>query len=443
VSRDECSHGVGIAPCMFAHVPALLARRLPSARVSGRTVGVMPDSLIDTVIAEARDLLPGAVDIRRDLHQQPEVGLDLPRTQERILEAVDGLGLDLSTGAGTTSVVGVLDGARPGPTILLRGDMDALPMPEDTGVAYSSHVDGVMHACGHDLHVGMLSQAARLLVNHRDDLAGRVLFMFQPGEEGHHGARLMLEEGLLDVGETSPIDAAFALHVTTFAPSGTVNLRGGTIMASSDTLRITVSGRGGHASAPHQALDPIPVACEIVQAIQTMVTRRVDVFDPAVVTIARITAGTTSNVIPETAEIYGTIRAVSERTRKAVHDSLRRVAEGIASAHEASSSVEIEWGYPVTVNDAGFAEFTAGVAREVVGDESVRTLANPVMGAEDFSYVLQKVPGSMAFLGACPPELDPRRAPPNHSNRVTFDEAAMASGIAIYAAVALRHLSGG
>jgi len=398
--------------------------------------------MLESLIDEARDLLPGAIQIRRDLHRQPEVGLDLPRTQDRILEEVDGLGLTLSKGTSTTSVVGVLDGARPGPTILLRGDMDALPMPEDTGLAYSSGFDGVMHACGHDLHVGMLSQAARLLANHRADLAGRVLFMFQPGEEGHHGARFMLEEGLLDVGETSPVDAAFALHVTTFAPTGTVNLRGGTIMASSDTLRITVEGRGGHASAPHQALDPIPVACEIVQAIQTMVTRRVDVFDPTVVTIARIIAGTTSNVIPETAEIYGTIRAVSERTRLAVHDSLKRVAEGIASAHEAAATVEIEWGYPVTINDAGFADFAAGIAREIVGDESVRMLANPVMGAEDFSYVLQRVPGAMAFLGACPPELNPRTAPPNHSNRVTFDETAMASGIAIYAAVAMRHLGG-
>jgi hippurate hydrolase len=399
--------------------------------------------MLDTLIEEARELLPGAIQVRRDLHQQPEVGLDLPRTQDRILEAVDGLGLALSTGTSTTSVVGVLDGARPGPTILLRGDMDALPMPEDTGLAYSSGVDGAMHACGHDLHVGMLSQAARLLVNHRADLAGRVLFMFQPGEEGHHGARFMLEEGLLDVGDTSPIDAAFALHVTTFAPTGSVNLRGGTIMASSDTLRITVVGRGGHASAPHQALDPIPIACEIVQAIQTMVTRRIDVFDPTVVTIARISAGTTSNVIPETAEIYGTIRAVSERTRTLVHDSLTRVAEGVAAAHEASATVEIEVGYPVTVNDADFATFAAGVAREVVGEKAVRTLANPVMGAEDFSYVLQKVPGSMAFLGACPPELDPRTAPPNHSNRVTFDEEAMTTGIALYAAIALRHLGDG
>jgi amidohydrolase len=319
-------------------------------------------------------------------------------------------------------------------------------MPEDTGLDYASEVDGAMHACGHDTHVAMLASAARLLTARRDLLAGRVVFMFQPGEEGYHGARYMLEEGLLDVGDRSdgspsPVTGAFALHTTTMAPSGTINLRGGTLMASSDVLRITVTGRGGHASAPHQALDPIPVACGIVQAIQTMVTRRIDVFDPTVVTIASIQAGTTNNVIPESAHILGTIRAVSEHTRAKVHDQLRRLAEGVATAHEAGVSVDIELGYPVTVNDQGFAGFVTDTARQLVGDDRVNTMPHPVMGAEDWSYVLQQVPGAMAFLGACPTNLDPRTAPPNHSNRVTFDEDAMAIGVAMYAAVALHHLA--
>jgi amidohydrolase len=400
-----------------------------------------------SLLLEARDVLPDAIRLRRRLHARPEVGLHLPRTQEEVLLALDDLPVTVATGGSTSSVVATLEGARPGPTVLLRGDMDALPMPEDTGLPFASEVDGAMHACGHDTHVAMLAGAAHLLAARRDELTGRVVLMFQPGEEGHHGARFMLEEGLLDVGpladgSPSPVSGAFALHVTSLFPSGTINLRGGTMMASSDTMRIVVRGRGGHASAPHQALDPIPVACEIVQAIQTMITRRIDVFDPAVVTVGHIKAGTTTNVIPETAEILGTIRAVSERTRRRVHDGVRRVADGIAAAHEAGAEVEVELGYPVTVNDLGYAGFASQVASDLLGSERVTTMSSPVMGAEDFSYVLQEVPGALAFLGATPPGVDPRRAAPNHSNRVLFDEEAMATGIAVYTQVALAHLAG-
>ncbi|MEP6659532.1 MAG: M20 family metallopeptidase [Acidimicrobiales bacterium] len=396
----------------------------------------------DTLLDEARDLLDDAVKLRRTLHRQPEIGLELPFAQERVVEALDGLPLVVTRGRSTTSVTAMLTGSRPGPTIVLRGDMDALPMPEDTGVEFASTVKGAMHACGHDLHTSMLAGAARVLSARRGELAGRVLFMFQPGEEGQHGARFMLEDGLLDVGADSPVDKAFALHVTTMLPSGFVGLKAGPMLASADVLRITVTGRGGHASMPHTALDPIPVACAIVQAIQTMITRRVDVFDPAVVTVAQIVSGTTSNVIPETVFILGTIRAVSERTRSLVHDELRRVSEGVATAHGATAAVEIEAGYPVTINDHDVASFASGVARDLLGDDHVLTMPTPVMGAEDWSYVLQRVPGAMAFLGACTPGLDPSTAPPNHSNRVTFDETAMTTGIGLYAAVALRHLAG-
>jgi hippurate hydrolase len=212
-------------------------------------------------------------------------------------------------------------------------------------------------------------------------------------------------------------------------------------MASADTLTIEVVGRGGHASEPFRARDPIPVACEIVQALQTMVTRSIDVFDPSVVTIGRITAGTTDNVIPESAQILGTIRAVSEATRHKVHDNVRRVADGVAAAHGLEASVHIEVGYPVTVNDAAFADRALGIAEAVAGPERVLRLPHPIMGAEDFSYVLQRVPGTMMFLGGTPPELDPALAPPNHSNRVHFDEQAMVNGIATYAAIALEALA--
>ena len=390
------------------------------------------------VLAAADAQLGEAVALRRTLHRHPELGLANPRTQEVVLDALDGLDLRTTTGTLTTSVVAVLDGGRPGPTLVLRADMDGLPLHEDTGLDFASTIDDTMHACGHDAHVAMLVGAARILHERRSELAGRIAFAFQPGEEGHHGARVMLEEGLLD-GDDAPA-AAFAIHITPTIPSGWLATKPGSFMASADVLRITVKGRGGHASMPHQALDPIPVACEIVGAIQAMVTRTVDAFDPAVVTIARIEAGTTNNIIPESAQLTGTIRTVSERTRTLVLDGLRRLASGIAGAHGADAEVEVDEGYPVTVNDDGFAAFAEDVARTVVGDDHTVHMPNPVMGAEDFSYWLQRIPGAMAFLGASP---GPGPVAPNHSNRMVLDEGAMAAGIAMHTSVALRHLAPG
>ena len=385
--------------------------------------------------------------MRRRLHQRPETGIHNPVTTDALLEALEGTDLAITRHQQTTGVSALFTGSKPGPTILLRADTDALPMPEDTGLDFASTVHNTMHACGHDTHVAMLVGAAKLLAQHRDEIAGRVLFMFQPGEEGYGGAEYMLNEGLLDVapladGTASPVTAAFALHTTSALPTGFVSSRGGSIMASSDELKITVTGRGGHASDPSKTIDPIPIACEIVQALQLMVTRRIDVFDPAVVTVARIIAGTTTNVIPETATIEGTMRAVSEATRSKVHDGVRRVAEGIAAAHDAEVEVELRINYPVTKNNDTFAAFALGVADDVLGaDHSIR-LPHPVMGAEDFSYVLQRLPGAMMFLGATPLDVKLDTAAPNHSNRVYFDEDCMRSGIAMHAAVALRHLAG-
>ena len=399
------------------------------------------DDVLDGVVDEAHQLLGDAVALRRRLHQRPELGLDLPATQETVLEALDGLPLAVHRGAATTSVVATLDGgAGPGPTVLLRADMDALPMPEDTGTDFASRVEGAMHACGHDSHVAMLVAAARLLVGRRADLAGRVALMFQPGEEGHHGARYMLDEGLLDLAGAGarPVSLAFALHQTPTIASGVVATRSEALLAASDTLRVVIRGRGGHASAPHQALDPIPIACEVVTALQALVTRRVDAFDPAVITIARITAGTTSNVIPEEAELYGTVRTVSDPTRREVHEAVRRLAEGIAAAHGAEAKVDLEPGFPVTYNDGDAADFTLDVAGQLLGPGRCRRLPAPIMGSEDWSYVLQQVPGAMAFLGTRPAVDGP--VAPNHSNRMVLDEAAMATGIAMHAGVALRWL---
>lgn len=405
-----------------------------------------PSPLATDLLEHAHDLLGDAVALRRRLHEWPEVGNDLPVTQEQVLAALEGLPLDITLHETTSGIAAVLNGSRPGPTVLLRGDMDALPMPEQTGLDFSSRIDNQMHACGHDTHTAMLVGAARMLASRRDEIAGRVLFMFQPGEEGHHGARYMLDEGLLDLpplpdGTPSPVTGAFALHITSNLPLGWFATRGGSLMASADQWIATVRGKGGHASEPHRTLDPVPVACEIVTALQLMITRRIDAFDPAVLTVGRVTAGTTNNVIPDTAEIEGTIRAVSERTRAKVHEGLRRVAEGVASAHGLEVEVTMHDGYPVTVNDAEYASFAQGVVRSVVGEDKVLTLPNPIMGAEDFSYVLQQVPGAMMFLGGTPLDHDLANAAPNHSSKVYFDEQAMVSGMAAYTAVALEHLA--
>ena len=398
-----------------------------------------------SITEHVEELQSGAVALRRKLHEWPETGNDLPRTREAVLESLADLPLDITLHETTSGIGALLTGGKPGPTVMLRGDMDALPMPEDTGLDFASRVDNVMHACGHDTHTSMLATAARLLSERRDELPGRVLFMFQPGEEGHHGAKFMLEEGLLDVpaladGTPSPVTAAYAIHISTNLPCGWVASKGGPIMASSDTFEIVVTGKGGHASEPFRTRDPIPVACEIVQAIQMHITRRINVFDPSVVTVTQIHTGTTSNVIPESARINGTIRAVSESTRKKVHDGLKRVAVGIAETHEMSADVNVTIGYPVTVNDAPSADFGMSVADALVGADKAVRLPHPVMGAEDFSYVLHKLPGAMMFLGGTPEGINPATAAPNHSNRVMFDEDAMKTGVALYASLAMRSL---
>ena len=287
----------------------------------------------------------------------------------------------------------------------------------------------------------MLAAAAKVLAARRGELAGRVLFMFQPGEEGYHGARYMLEEGLLDPDKVGHVTHAFAVHQIPRLPSGMIATRPGTFLASSDTFRVVVNGRGGHAAAPWYAHDPIPVACEIVQAIQTAIARRINVFDPAVVSVAQVIAGTTVNVIPETAELRGTMRAMSEDTRCRVIDMLRRIVDGIAGAHEMSVTVAVDEGYPVTVNDKECAEWVLDVAAALFGGERVIRMPTPGMASEDFSYVLNQVPGAIVFLGACPPGTDPRHAAINHSNRMVMDEVAMATGIEMYTQVALRTLA--
>ena len=390
--------------------------------------------------ADADALLPDLVELRRAIHREPELGLHNPKTRDKIKAALAGLPLELAEGPSTTGILATLRcGGGNGRTVLLRGDMDALPLVEETGLDYSSTITGAMHACGHDTHVAMLVGAARMLCARKEELSGTIQFMFQPGEEGHHGARYMLDDGLI----TPLPDAAFALHIMPNAPRGLFAGRAGPLMASSDVLNIIVHGRGGHASMPHDALDPIPIACEIVTAIQAMVTRTVSAFDPAVVTVAKIIAGTTNNIIPETAEMQGTIRTLSAHQRAAVSANLTRLATGIAAAHGARADVTIIEGFPVTVCDHRAVAFSQAVIQQQFGMDAWRTMDSPIMGAEDFAYVLEKVPGAMVFLGASHEGDDWRQCCGLHSNHMVLDDSIMARGAAAHAAIATRFLSTG
>ena len=397
-------------------------------------------TLNDTLWRDNADaILPDLIELRRAIHREPELGLQNPKTLAKIKDALAGLPLEFREGPSTTGLLAVLKGPSNGRTVLLRGDMDALPLHEDTGLDFSSETAGAMHACGHDTHVAMLVGAAKMLCARKDELAGTVYFMFQPGEEGHHGARFMLDDGLID-----PLpDAAFALHIMPNAPHGVFTGRAGPLLASSDILSIKVKGAGGHASMPHDANDPIPVACEIVSAIQSMVTRKISVFDPAVITIAKIEAGTTNNIIPETASMLGTIRTLSPKRRAMVAEELHRLIPAIAAAHGCSAEVHIEQGFPVTICDNHAVRFGQQVVEAQFGTDSWMSLDHPIMGAEDFAYVLEKVPGAMFFLGASHEGDDWRSCCGLHSNRMVLDERVMAKGAALHAALAERFLAEG
>ncbi len=384
------------------------------------------------LLEAARQLQPDTIELRRSIHAEPEIGLDLPATQAKVLESLTGLGLDITLGQSTTSVVADLDTGRPGPTVLLRGDMDALPLTEDHVSDFQSKREGVMHACGHDAHVAMLASATRLLSENADELTGRVRFMFQPGEEGYHGARYMIEEGVLE-----GVDRAFAIHVVTTMPNGLIATKGGPLLASADTFAITVEGKGGHASAPHQCVDPIPPAAAIVGGLHNIVSRDLDPAQSAVLTVGHIEAGTTNNIIPASAFLEGTIRTFDEDVRSRIHRSVERVADGTSAAHGCSCSCEIVRGYPVTVNNEEQAALTGEVATALLGGEGFLALDAARFAAEDFSYVLNEVPGAMAVLGVCPDDVSPEEAAPNHSNFMRVNESALYNGVGLYAAMAL------
>lgn len=392
-----------------------------------------------TLLDDAQVLLPELVALRRAIHADPELGLELPRTQRRVLDALEPLGLEVVLGEGLSSIAAVVRGAHPGPTVLLRADMDALPLVEDTGLDYAASGER-MHACGHDLHVAGLVGAAHLLAGRREELHGDVLLMFQPGEELGDGAKRMLAEGLLETTGSRPV-AAFGIHVVP-GEYGVFSTRPGALMAGAIEVEITVTGAGGHASAPHLTRDPVPVAAELVTALQTFVTRRFDVFDPVVLSVTQLHAGGPArNIISDTATLVASVRVLSHESSARVQAELPALVREIAAAHDCTAQVDVSVLCAPTVNDARAVERVRATLQGLFGDERVWETAHPVMGSEDFSFVLEQVPGAFLFLRATPAEVDLETASPNHSPTVVFDDAVLADQAAALAAFALETLT--
>lgn len=385
--------------------------------------------------ADAAVLQDSLIAVRRELHQVVELGLDLPLTQEVLLRELAGLGLEITTGTALASVTAVLRGVRPGPVVLLRADMDGLPVREATGLDYAS-TSGRMHACGHDLHMAGLLGAIRLLVARRDELPGTVIFMFQPGEEGQAGGRIMLEEGVLDVAGERPV-AAYAIHVECTLERGQLVTRQGSMMASASALRMTLRGTGGHAAFPQNGIDPVPVAAQLILAVQTFAARRLPATDQAVISITRLSSDSAaSNVLAAEVQLEANIRTLSKATLETVREQLPKMLTGIAEANGCTLESEFIASYPVTYNDPTETVFVFDVLDDLVGAERVIRLEAPSMASEDFAYVLEEVPGTLVFLGAAPDG----DSGPLHSERAVFDDSVLGLQASVLAELAWRRL---
>ncbi len=368
--------------------------------------------------------------LRRDIHREPELGFDTEKTAQKVLDALDGLPLEIQTGVARNGIVAALVGENEGPTVGLRADMDALPITEETDLPFSSEVDGKMHACGHDGHTSMLVGAAHTLSGMRDRLNGTVKFFFQPAEEGGGGGRVMVEEGAAD-----GLDSIFALHLWPGLPFGTVATKAGPIMAAADAFEMEVRGTGGHGAMPHLSADAVVIAAHVVTALQTVVSREVDPVEPAVLTVGEIGAGTAFNIIPERARLGGTVRTLNEGLRKTMPGRIEAIAQGVARGMRADAHLDYTFSYPVTRNDAEAAGRALKTAGDLFGEESVLELANPSMGAEDFAYFLEKIPGAFVWLGVG------EDVSGLHTPQFAFDEKVLARGAALLAALALNRLT--
>jgi hippurate hydrolase len=366
------------------------------------------------------------VSLRRDIHREPELGFDTEKTAEKVLAALEGLPLDIETGIAENGIVATLEGEGNGPTVALRADMDALPILEDTGLPFASETEGNMHACGHDGHTSMLVGAAHALSGVRDRLGGTVKFIFQPAEEGGGGGKVMVDEGVAD-----DVSSIFALHLWPGLPFGKVATKAGPIMAAADAFEMEVKATGSHGAMPHLGSDAIAIAAQIVTALQTIVSREVDPVEPAVLTVGEIGAGTAFNVIPDRAHLGGTVRTLNADLRQNMPPRMEELARGIAKGMQGDIDLDYTFSYPVTVNDEAAANLALDVAEDLLGGESVLELPSPSMGAEDFSYFLESVPGAFIWLGIG------EDASGLHTPKFAFDEDILPRGSALLAALAI------
>jgi amidohydrolase len=372
------------------------------------------------------------IEWRREIHSHPELGFAEHRTSALVERELTRLGIP-SRRMAQTGVVGLLEGGQPGKTLLLRADMDALPIPERSGEPFASTVPNVMHACGHDAHTAMLLGAAAWLAPQRERIAGSIKFVFQPAEEGPGGAKPMIEAGVL---EAPTVDAAVMIHVFPLLPAGVIGWRSGAIQASADDFVVHIVGRGGHAASPQLGVDTIPIAAEVVSSLQRIASREVDPLEGVVVSIGTISGGYRRNVIADRTQMSGTIRCFSENLRKTMPQRVARIAEGICQAHGAQCQVDYEWGYPPVINDSRLTALVAAIAQTTPGLTGVTELQAPRMGAEDFAYFAQAVPGCMLRLGVAPRNVD--RPAMLHSPEFRLNEDALASGVRIFCELALH-----
>lgn len=377
--------------------------------------------------------LPEVIEIRRDIHQHPELGFKEHRTSLKVTNWLERCGIKFDRVA-ETGIVGLLHGGEHGKTVLLRADMDALPVTEDTGVPYESASPGIAHACGHDGHTAILMGAAKVLSELRNDMRGNVKFVFQPAEEGGGGGEKMCQENVL---ENPHVDAAFALHGWPDLLVGQIGLKYGVMMANADRFEVTVYGKGGHAARPHKAIDPIVMAAQVIDGFQTIVSRRKNPLAPAVITVGRIQGGSTHNVIPDSVSLWGTVRTLDEDTRTSIFDSMKRVVESVSYSFGAQApKLQIIRGYPATVNDDRMVRFVEEIAGEMFGD-NVKLIQEPSMGGEDFSYYLQRVPGAMFRLGVS----SGNSSASLHSAKFNFNDEAIRTGMLMMANIAIEFLN--
>ncbi len=391
--------------------------------------------MTDKILSLSRKFLPDIIKIRRRLHEQPELAFNEIATGKLIAAELSRLGVKVKRGVGRTGLTGLLRGNGNSGVVGLRADMDALPVTEESGVRFASRKSGIMHACGHDSHMAMLLGAARILSMMKEELPGAVKFIFQPSEEKNPGgAPSMIRDGAL---VNPKVDAIFGQHITTDLPTGKLGFRPGPLMASADEIYITILGRGGHGAKPHNATDPVVIAAEVVIALQSVITRMKDPLEPSVLTIGSIHGGTATNIIPDSVSLSGTLRTMNETWRKKALALIERTAVGCARGLGGNCRVEVSRGYPVLVNSDAETSLAGESAAAIFGKRAA-VVVPPQLGAEDFAYFLQKVPGSFWWLGAGNRSIGATAS--IHSSKFKVDEASFAYGAAMLAAVAIDYL---